>query len=253
MGAGTGSQNQMLPDEAVEWLLTMPSVLRSVCLDGSVGVRDLEPLVDAARIAQSALGGFVTRVGLVGRHVEPGSSVELLQGRARSVRSGTARRDAQRVEAAVEFDLFTDGAASGRIGGDQLDSLARAARRLDDGEREALNTPEPPPTCRQTSLTVGSKPRSSGLSATTGCPTLSRPVIAASSPTGSTRHRAWASSEANSTLNATKYCTPLLIVKSRRWRPPPRARPNNMNIWPRQLSLAWSRDPDAHRPVGHRR
>ena len=155
MGAGTNiadiadiadtenrCQGQMLPDQAVEWLLAMPSVLGSVCLDGSPGGRDLQPLVDAARIAQSSLGGFITRVGLAGRETEPGSSLELLQGRARSVRSGTARRDAQRVEAAAEFDRFTDGAASGLIGGDQLDSLARAAKRLDDDERAALNTPE---------------------------------------------------------------------------------------------------------------
>lgn len=68
--------------------------------------------------------------------------MELLQGRARSVRSGTARRDAGRVEAAAEFDAFTHGAASGLIGGDQLDSLARASRRLGDDERAALNTAE---------------------------------------------------------------------------------------------------------------
>ncbi len=146
MGASTDSPNcldgQMSPEEAVEWLLTVPTALGAVCLDGAGGMRELRPLVDAARIAQSALGGFITRVGLVGREVEPGSSSELLQGQARSVRSGTARRDAERVAAAAEFDSFTKGAASGRIGGDQLDSLARAARRLGDDERVALNTPE---------------------------------------------------------------------------------------------------------------
>lgn len=143
MGAGTNTQVEMLPDEAVEWLLAMPSVLGSVSLDsGCVSVRELQPLVDAARVAQSALGGFITRVGLAGRVVEPGSGRELLQGRARSVRSGTARRDAERVDAAAQFDAFTEGAASGLIGGDQLDSLARAAKRLSDDEREVLNTPE---------------------------------------------------------------------------------------------------------------
>ncbi len=58
---GPGLDGVLLPEEAVEWLLSLPSVLGSVCLDGSSGptdVRELQPLVDAARIVQSALGGM---------------------------------------------------------------------------------------------------------------------------------------------------------------------------------------------------
>lgn len=142
VGAGSRVEVQMSSEEAVEWLLGLPAVLGSVELADAGGLRELQPLVDAARIAQSALGGFITRVGLVGRRLEPGSCRELLQGRARSVRSGTAGREVARVEAAAEFDEFTQGARSGAIGGDQLDSLSRAAKRLDEDERRQLNTAE---------------------------------------------------------------------------------------------------------------
>lgn len=124
MGAYASTDVHMSSEEAVEWLLGLPAALGSIELLGTCGVRELQPLIDAARIAQSALGGFITRVGLAGRQIEPGSCRELLQGRARSVRSGTASREAARVEAAAQFGEFTEGARSGAIGGDQLDSLS---------------------------------------------------------------------------------------------------------------------------------
>lgn len=129
-------------DATAEWLLGVPSVVRSVPLDHA-GRRDLQQLLDATRIAQQSLDGFVTRLGLAATAVEGSGQPpqEFLRGRARSIRSGTARRDAERVATAQHLSAFTDAAAGGHIGGDQLDSLARAAKRLDAEQREALNTP----------------------------------------------------------------------------------------------------------------
>ncbi len=145
MGANTRTEYQISPDEAVEWLLAMPAALQGVELqscESDQRVRQLQTLVDAARVAQSALTGLITRVGLIGRANEPASAQQLLQGRARSVRASTARRDAERVEAAASLSHFTEGATQGHIGGDQLDSLARASKRLSDDERQHLNTAE---------------------------------------------------------------------------------------------------------------
>ncbi len=127
---------------AVEWLLGVPFEVRSMPADG-VGRHGLQQLLDAARVAQQSLDGFVTRLGLASSASESPSqpSHEFLRGQARSVRSGTARRDAERVETASRLSAFTDAVVDGRVGGDQLDSLARAAKRLNDDQREALNTP----------------------------------------------------------------------------------------------------------------
>lgn len=46
MGAKTDPQSEMLPNEAVEWLLAMPSVLGSVLLEPAGEVRQLQPLVE---------------------------------------------------------------------------------------------------------------------------------------------------------------------------------------------------------------
>ncbi len=129
-------------ETAVEWLLGVPSEVSAMPVAGADRC-DLQQLLDATRVAQQSLDGFVTRLGLASAALEGPAQPpdEFLRGQARSVRSGTARRDANRVETAHHLSAFTEAVVEGRVGGDQLDSLARAARRLDDDQRQALNTP----------------------------------------------------------------------------------------------------------------
>ncbi len=110
-------------------------------------VEQLQQLADAARAAQRGLDGFVTRLGVAAdRMVErDGSGVgarELLGARRGGVRSSTARRDAARAAAAAVLPVFADAVTQGRVGGDQLDIMARAVADLDDNQVSMLNACE---------------------------------------------------------------------------------------------------------------
>jgi hypothetical protein len=110
-------------------------------------VEQLQHLADAARAAQRGLDGFVTRLGmaadrLVERDRTGLGARELLGARRGGVRSSTARRDAARAATAAVLPVLADAVAQGRVGGDQLDIMARAIKDLEDNQVSLLNTDE---------------------------------------------------------------------------------------------------------------
>ncbi len=56
------------------------------------------------------------------------------------MRSSTARRDAARAATVAALPGFADAVAGGRVGGDQLDTMARALNDLDDDQTALLDT-----------------------------------------------------------------------------------------------------------------
>ncbi len=131
-------------DEAVDVLAGLAPLLAGV-RTGGCSAGELERLVGVARSAQRSVDGFVTRLGLAAdRLLErdgsgPGGR-ELLGARRGGVRSSTARRDAARAAAVAALPGFADAVAGGRVGGDQLDTMARALNDLDDDQTALLDT-----------------------------------------------------------------------------------------------------------------
>ncbi len=130
--------------DALKLLLSLRSPLQSLAVLGCTPSQ-LQALADGVRGAQADLDRFLTRVGVASAACAqaglPGSktAAETLLGDGQ-VRRSTARRDAARAEVVVQLDKVGAALDQGSIGGEQLDSLARAARRLKPEQRERLNT-----------------------------------------------------------------------------------------------------------------
>lgn len=130
--------------DALGLLSSLRLPLQSVSVLGCTPSQ-LQALADGVRDAQADLDRFLTRVGVASAACAqaglPGSktAAETLLGDGQ-VRRSTARRDAARADVAAQLDKVGAALDRGSIGGEQLDSLARAARRLRPEQREHLNT-----------------------------------------------------------------------------------------------------------------
>ncbi len=121
-------------------------------------VDQLQELADTIADGRRALDGVSTRVGMAADRLAaeseysagsaPGATpgragaADVLRGRRNRSRSSSVRRDAQRAKAAASLEKVGAAVEQGLLGGDQLDSFARACRGLTPTEQQALNTDE---------------------------------------------------------------------------------------------------------------
>ncbi len=132
-------------DAATSLLAQIARRVGEVSVDGLDAVA-LRHVADAARSVQRSVDGLLMRVGMTANAAaeEAGTETDraddVIGSRGGRERSATVRRDAERAAAAGVLPRFGCAAAQGRVGADQMDSVARAARRLGD-DAHLLNNP----------------------------------------------------------------------------------------------------------------
>jgi hypothetical protein len=121
-------------------------------------VDQLQQLADAIADGRRTLDGLATRVGMAADRLAASSSssaenscghspgrvgaADVLRGSRNRARSSSVRKDAERAKAAAALGKVGAAVEQGLLGGDQLDSFARACRGLSPEEQQALNTDE---------------------------------------------------------------------------------------------------------------
>jgi len=111
---------------------------------GDFGPDELRELTSDVRAGQQALDGLLIRIGMAAEHHHEkgrGRGAEgVLLGDGRAVRGSTARREAARSRTASRFGRLADAVNAGRLGGEHLDVIARAAATLSDEQQQELTS-----------------------------------------------------------------------------------------------------------------
>jgi hypothetical protein len=108
---------------------------------GAATAASLRRVTEDARSTERALASVLVEIAgrtdqLAATGSESASSEALLG--SGQVSGGTARRESARARVAESMPQMGDALASGTIGGEHLDAVARAAAHLDDQEQSAL-------------------------------------------------------------------------------------------------------------------
>jgi hypothetical protein len=105
----------------------------------------LQATASVIREAQQLLSSALTRVAMATNRLaerEPSAGHDTLRTLLGTghVRGSTARKEQERAQVAGALDLVAEAVIKGRVGAEQLDSLARGAKRLSPEQRHHLNT-----------------------------------------------------------------------------------------------------------------
>jgi len=141
----TTSQHASSVDDVVSLLHSLSASLSDIACDGFAST-DLPQLMEAVRSVQQAADGLSMRIGIAAdRLAQQGvgrGSHGLFLGDGNAVPGAMARREVERSSALAEFDHVALAVRRGHIGAAQVDLFARAARKLDQEQRQKLNNPD---------------------------------------------------------------------------------------------------------------